>query len=168
LGYRAASYSITPKSRWALDILHELGFQYDSSLFPVYHDRYGMPGIPYEPFRLDVKSGSLVEFPLTTYGIMGYRLPVAGGGYFRLFPYCISKWCLGQVNRKGAPFVFYLHPWEIDPEQPVVDVKGLSRFRHYNNLDKCYGRLDMLLSHFSFDTMKNVLEANGLLSGTVD
>lgn len=165
-GYRAASYSITEKSKWALDILVELGFRYDSSLFPVYHDRYGMPGIPLHPYRLRTdKGGELVEFPLSTVGILGYRLPVAGGGYFRLFPYAFNRWCLKSINRAQKPFVFYLHPWEIDPDQPRCPVKGLSRFRHYNNLDKCYDRLEKLLGEFQFGTMKDSLLRQGLLVG---
>ena len=158
-GYRAASYSITPKSRWALDILVELGFQYDSSLFPVYHDRYGMPDIPFHPYELTTENGGqLIEFPLSTYNVFGYRLPVSGGGYFRLFPYMMNRWCLGSINRSGKPFVFYLHPWEVDPDQPRVDVSGLSKFRHYNNLDKCYRRMESLLSDFKFGSMREVLQ----------
>lgn len=166
-GYRAASYSITPRSKWALDILIELGFRYDSSLFPVYHDRYGMPGIPLHPYRLTTEQGGdIVEFPLSTYGILGYRLPVAGGGYFRLFPYALNRWCLKSINQDGKPFVFYLHPWEVDPDQPRYPVKGLSKFRHYNNLDKCYGRLQHLLTDFRFATMREVLQQQGLLEDT--
>lgn len=165
LGYRAASYSITPKSKWALDILVEQGFKYDSSLFPVYHDRYGMPDIPFHPYLLKTDNGGeLVEFPLTTYGIFGYRLPVAGGGYFRLFPYWFNRRCLSSVNRSGKPFVFYLHPWEIDADQPRYPVTGLSKFRHYNNLDKCYDRLQNLLQDFEFDSMGAVLCDMDLLS----
>lgn len=164
-GYRAASYSITEKSRWALDILVELGFLYDSSLFPVYHDRYGMPGIPRFPYRLRTDQGQdLVEFPLSTKGILGYRLPVAGGGYFRLFPYAFNRWCLQSINRGGQPFVFYLHPWEIDPDQPRFPATGLSRFRHYNNLDKCYDRLKSLLNDFQFCSMHESLVDQGLLA----
>ena len=163
-GYRAASYSITPKSRWALDVLAELGYQYDSSLFPVIHDRYGMPGTPFYPFVLKTEQGNqLIEFPLSTYGILGYRLPVSGGGYFRLFPYLLSRWCLSAINRRGKPFVFYLHPWEVDPDQPPVAVTGFSKFRHYNNLDVCSSRMVRLLKDFEFDTMRNVLERSNLM-----
>ena len=166
LGYRAASYSITPKSRWALDTLVELGFKYDSSLFPVYHDRYGMPGIPFEPHVLKTdKDYSLVEFPLSTYGILGYRLPVSGGGYFRLFPYWFNRHCLASINRAQKPFVFYLHPWEVDADQPRVDVTGLSKFRHYNNLDVCFSRMEKLLSDFNFASMQSVLKGLDLLEG---
>lgn len=156
-GYRAASYSITAKSRWALDILCEEGFTWDSSIFPVHHDRYGMPGTPHEPYRLQAPNGgTLLEFPLSTCPVGNYRMPVAGGGYFRLYPYWLSRWGLGRINQAGQPFIFYLHPWEIDPGQPRVDVSAFSRFRHYNNLDKCMGRLERLLGDFRFGTVSDV------------
>jgi polysaccharide deacetylase family protein (PEP-CTERM system associated) len=163
-GYRAASYSITNDSRWALDILAEEGFVWDSSIFPVRHDRYGMPGTPRWPHTLTTDKGyKLAEFPLSTLKLPGYTLPIAGGGYFRLFPYWFSQWGLGSINRQGQPFVFYLHPWEVDPGQPRLDVKWFSRFRHYNNLDVCEARLSKLLGHFSFTTMSNVLKTQGIL-----
>jgi polysaccharide deacetylase family protein (PEP-CTERM system associated) len=163
-GYRAASYSITNQSRWALDILAEQGFTWDSSIFPVHHDRYGMPGTPRWPHRLTTDKGfELAEFPLSTFKLPGYTLPIAGGGYFRLFPYWFSRYGLGSINRQGRPFVFYLHPWEVDPDQPRLDVKWFSRFRHYNNLDVCEQRLARLLSDFRFTTMSQVLESEGVL-----
>ena len=163
-GYRAASYSITNESRWALDILAEQGFTWDSSIFPVHHDRYGMPGTPRWPHRLTTDNGyELAEFPLSTLKFPGYTLPIAGGGYFRLFPYWFSRMGLGSINRQGKPFVFYLHPWEVDPGQPRLDVKWFSRFRHYNNLDVCEQRLATLLSDFRFTTMSKVLENEGVL-----
>ncbi len=164
LGYRAASYSITAQSSWALDILAEAGFTYDSSIFPVRHDRYGMPGTKRFPYELTTPAGkSLIEFPLTTLQLGGATLPIAGGGYFRLFPYFFTRWGLGQANRQGEPFVFYLHPWEIDPDQPRVQAGWFSRFRHYNNLSVCEERLQRLMKDFSFTTMKDVLENYGLL-----
>ncbi|QBM17210.1 hypothetical protein MARI_13160 [Marinobacter sp. JH2] len=163
-GYRAASYSITNESRWALDILAEQGFTWDSSIFPVHHDRYGMPGTPRWPHRLTTDKGyELAEFPLSTLKFPGYTLPIAGGGYFRLFPYWFSRMGLGSINRQGKPFVFYLHPWEVDPDQPRLDVKWFSRFRHYNNLDVCEERLAKLLSDFRFTTMSQVLQSEGIL-----
>ncbi|OEY67759.1 XrtA system polysaccharide deacetylase [Marinobacter sp. X15-166B] len=163
-GYRAASYSITQQSRWALDILCEEGFTWDSSIFPVHHDRYGMPGTPRWPHRLRTDKGyELAEFPLSTLKFPGYTLPIAGGGYFRLYPYWFSQWGLASLNRQGRPFVFYLHPWEIDPQQPRLRVKWLSRFRHYNNLDVCEQRLERLLTRFQFTTVTQVLRAQGVL-----
>lgn len=157
-GYRAASYSITRKSKWALDILCEEGFTWDSSIFPVHHDRYGMPGTPYKPYRLSAPGGgTLIEFPLSTCPLGNYRLPIAGGGYFRLYPYWFSRWGLRRINKSGQPFIFYLHPWEIDADQPKLNVKLLSKFRHYNNLDKCMGRLERLLNDFNFGSVSDVL-----------
>ncbi|KEF32220.1 Polysaccharide deacetylase [Marinobacter nitratireducens] len=157
-GYRAASYSITAQSRWALDVLCEEGFTWDSSIFPVHHDRYGMPGTPHEPYLLKAPNGGVLrEFPLSTCPIGNYRLPIAGGGYFRLYPYWLSRWGLGRINRAGQPFIFYLHPWEVDPEQPRLKVSAISRFRHYNNLNRCLSRLEHLLDDFSFGTVDEVL-----------
>lgn len=167
-GYRAASYSITAKSTWALDILAELGFQYDSSIFPVHHDRYGMPNARREPHVLKTPQGHpLVEFPLSTFEIGRYRLPISGGGYFRLFPYWFTRYALNRINTTDKlPFIFYLHPWEIDPNQPRVAAGMLSRFRHYQNLGRCQERLEKLLQDFSFDTVEQVLTKHGLLSAS--
>jgi polysaccharide deacetylase family protein (PEP-CTERM system associated) len=164
-GYRAASYSITRQSLWALDVLAELGFVWDSSIFPVRHDRYGIPGSPRWPHRLETPSGaSLIEFPLSTWQVGRYSLPIAGGGYFRLYPYLVTRTGLATINRRdGHPFIFYLHPWEIDPEQPRVKASWLSSFRHYNNLDKCESRLRRLLSDFEFTSVGDVLAREGLL-----
>lgn len=121
-GYRAASYSITPKSLWALDILGELGFKWDSSIFPVRHDRYGMPGSPEEPYTLITRNGDkLVEFPLTTAKVLGFSVPAAGGGYFRQYPYWLSRMLFKRASEgQTKPTIFYLHPWEVDPDQPRV------------------------------------------------
>lgn len=164
IGYRAASYSITNQSKWALDILCELGFKYDSSIFPVKHDLYGIPGSPRWPYMLETdQKNSIVEFPISTFNIANYKLPIAGGGYFRLFPYWFTKLGLGSINRENEPFVFYLHPWEVDPKQPKVRASWFSMFRHYNNLDKCYSRLEQLLKDFSFTTVEDVLVTKQLL-----
>jgi len=159
LGYRAASYSITNKSQWAIEILMDVGFRYDSSIVPVRHDLYGIAGARAYPYRLRLQDGrSMVEFPPSTISLAGYRIPIGGGGYFRLFPYWFSKWGLGLINeRDQMPFSFYLHPWEIDPEQPRISAGWKSSFRHYNNLRKCEGRLLKLLEKFRFDTMGSVL-----------
>jgi polysaccharide deacetylase family protein (PEP-CTERM system associated) len=163
-GYRAASYSITNKSLWALDVLVEAGFSYDSSIFPVRHDRYGIPDAPRAPHVLTTPMGrKLVEFPPSSTDFLGYRLPVAGGGYFRIFPYAVTKWAVQRVNAEGLPFNFYLHPWEIDPDQPRVKTNLLSRLRHYTNLKVCMARLEDLVQRFEFGTMIDVLGATGLM-----
>jgi len=161
LGYRAASYSITPASAWALDIIGAAGFSYDSSVVPVRHDYYGFAGAPAVPHILRLRSGQEIrEFPPSTIRLAGQRLPIGGGGYFRLFPYWFSRWGLRKVNNDyGQPFSFYTHPWEVDPEQPRVRVNWKSRFRHYVNLDKCEPRLDRLLAEFRFSTMRSVLHS---------
>jgi polysaccharide deacetylase family protein (PEP-CTERM system associated) len=156
-GYRAASYSITAKSLWALDILAELGFEYDSSIFPIHHDLYGMPGSPRHPHA--VAHGKLLEIPLTTVQLAGQRLPCAGGGYFRLLPYSVFRWSLRRVNAEGLPAVFYMHPWEIDPNQPRIDAPLKSRFRHYTNLHRTESRLSKLLKEFRWGRMDEVFMA---------
>lgn len=164
-GYRAASYSITKKSLWALDILAEAGFTYDSSIFPVYHDNYGIPDSPRFPHVLKSPKGhSLVEYPLSTYRFLGQSIPVAGGGYFRLYPYWLSRLFYKSLNKKNNPFVFYVHPWEIDPDQPRVKASWFSEFRHYNNLDICEARLRKLLTEFKFISMQSKLTELDLFS----
>jgi polysaccharide deacetylase family protein (PEP-CTERM system associated) len=154
-GYRAASYSITRQSMWAIDILAELGFEWDSSIFPIRHDRYGIPDSPTRPYRIRTDAGAnLLEFPLTTANLGPLRLPAAGGGYFRLYPYWLSQWLFRRAHQQQGAAIFYLHPWEIDPDQPrVPNASPLSRFRHYNNLDRCLPRLRRLIDEFSFGTV---------------
>jgi len=168
-GYRAASYSITKDSLWALDILAEAGFVYDSSIFPVHHDRYGIPDAKETPHVLNTPQGrSIVEFPLSTAKLFKYKLPVAGGGYFRLYPYALTRAGLRQVNARQQPFIFYLHPWEVDPDQPNIEAGWFSRFRHYNNLDKCEARLERLMKDFQFATAWQVLDSEGLVKSSRD
>lgn len=165
IGYRAATYSVTRRSLWALDILCEEGFRYDSSIFPMRHDRYGIHDAHPHPHLLRTPAGySLAEFPISVFRFRSFKLPVAGGGYFRLFPYAMTKWGLTQINRSGHEFVFYLHPWEIDPEQPRIREAGaLSSLRHRLNLTRTRPRLVRLLQEFSFTTMQDVLLAKSLL-----
>src|SRR5690606_3690634 len=153
-GYRAASYSITGESLWALDVLVEAGFEYDSSIFPVHHDRYGIPGGERWPHVIKTPSGaSLVEFPLSTARWLGMRLPIAGGGYFRIYPYALTRAGLGSINRAGKPFIFYLHPWEIGTGQPrMQDASWKSKCRHYTGLARCEPRLVQLLNDFRMTT----------------
>ena len=162
LGYRAASYSITHKSLWALDILTELGFTWDSSIFPVYHDNYGIPDTPNEPYRIQTRSGlMLTEFPLTAAKVAGLNIPAAGGGYFRQFPYPLFKLLFQRASQgNSVPKIFYLHPWEVDPDQPrFTDASWLSRFRHYTNLEKCETRLKRLINDFAFGTLSDSLQS---------
>jgi len=162
LGYRAASYSITTKSLWALDILTELGFTWDSSIFPVYHDNYGIPDTPNEPYRIQTRNGlMLTEFPLTAAKIAGLNIPAAGGGYFRQFPYPLFKLLFQRASQgNSVPKIFYLHPWEVDPDQPRFnEASWFSRFRHYTNLDQCEKRLNRLIDDFEFGTLSDSLQS---------
>jgi polysaccharide deacetylase family protein (PEP-CTERM system associated) len=160
VGYRAASYSITRNSLWALDILAELDFTWDSSIFPTRHDNYGIPGSPEEPYRIITSNGSmLTEFPLTTAKVCGQSVPAAGGGYFRQYPYWLSRWLFEQASLgQTKPQIFYLHPWEIDPDQPrVPNASWFSNFRHYTNLKRCLPRLERMLDDFTFGTISESL-----------
>ncbi len=154
LGYRAPSYSITKESMWAFEILEELGFEYDSSIFPITHDLYGIPDAPRFEFKL--AEHDLVEYPISTSKILGLNIPVSGGGYFRLFPFWFTRMALNKINKsENQPFIFYIHPWEIDPEQPRINGKiFLSRFRTYHNLAKTKERFQKLLSDFKFGPIK--------------
>lgn len=157
-GYRAPSYSITPRSLWAIDVLIEEGYQYDSSIFPIRHDRYGIPVSDRRPYRIDRNAGSIVEVPGSTTQVGPMNLPVAGGGYFRILPYWWTRWGIERVNRlEQRPAVFYLHPWEIDPDQPRLEAGRLSRFRHYRNLPETERRLRQLLTDFRFDTIDRIV-----------
>jgi polysaccharide deacetylase family protein (PEP-CTERM system associated) len=169
IGYRAATFSITRRSLWALDILCEEGFRYDSSIFPIRHDRYGIPDAEPKPHVLTAPGrGRLVEFPISVLRYAGAGIPVGGGGYFRLFPYRFTRWALRRLNRQQQEFVFYIHPWEVDPEQPRIRAASpLSRFRHYLNLERCAQRLGRLLDDFEFDTMHAVLAQRNLLPSPV-
>ncbi len=159
VGYRAPSYSVTTASLWALDVLAEEGYSYDSSIFPIRHDRYGIPSAPRHPHVLKVQTGALVEAPASTVRLGSTNLPVAGGGYFRILPYWWTRWGIARVNNlEHRPAIFYLHPWEIDPEQPRMPGGALSRFRHYRNLDRTESRLHRLLTDFKFDTMASLLK----------
>jgi len=195
-GYRASSYSITGRSLWAFQILAEEGFRYDSSIFPIHHDRYGIPNAPRFPFLVDLKGGSdptfipfpsrlapnallhgseastlkrsapltsngyILELPISTVRLFGQNIPISGGGYFRLFPYLVIKSSLKRINHQDkSPFVTYVHPWELDPDQPRVgNISLLTKFRHYINLESTAGKLKRLLRDFTFSSMEHVFD----------
>jgi polysaccharide deacetylase family protein (PEP-CTERM system associated) len=157
-GYRAPSFSVTAQSLWALDVLLEEGFRYDASIFPIRHDRYGIPDAPRWPHTMARAKGSLFEVPGSTVRLGGTNLPVAGGGYFRILPYAWTRWGMRHLNHvEGQPAVFYLHPWEIDPEQPRLPASVLGRFRHYRNLHLTEARLRCLMRDFTFGPLETVL-----------
>jgi len=192
IGYRAPTCSITRDTLWALPILYELGFRYDSSIFPIKHDFYGFPEAPRFPFYIDFSDGDLpsqfqnpkylhemehttdslkpcalsrepasglVEFPLSTISILGRNLPCSGGGYFRLFPYWYTRRGFKRLNSNGAqPVVFYIHPWELDPDIPVIErASWLSKFRTYRNLNETESRFKRLLEEFQFAPLASIL-----------
>ncbi len=157
LGYRAPSFSINHKNLWALEFLQEAGYQYSSSIYPVQHDHYGMPDAPRFGFYPPEGKG-LLELPVTTTRLFGHNVPAGGGGYFRLWPYSVSRWFLNRVNQVDTqPAIFYFHPWEIDYEQPRQEGINLkTRFRHYLNLQRMEGRLRLLTHDFKWGRMDHI------------
>ncbi len=159
IGYRAASFSIGPEQTWAYDILLQEGFRYDSSIYPIYHDRYGDPSAPRFPY--DVwRNGSetLVEFPVGTVRFLGLNLPVGGGGYFRLLPLTVTRLGIRRVNTHDKqPVMFYFHPWELDPGQPRFRMPWRHSLRHYVGLRREEAKLSALVRHFCFGRARDAL-----------
>jgi len=158
IGYRAPNFSITKQSWWALDILVELGYRWDSSVFPFERKRYGIAGAPVAPHLINLgDSSGIIEIPPSVVLIAGKAVPVAGGGYFRLLPYRFIKTAIHQLEKEGRPYCFYIHPWEIDPKQPRPSgLPIMNRLMHYHNLDKTKKRLSMLLHDFRFTTYREI------------
>ncbi len=156
-GYRAASFSISNKTPWVFQILADEGYRYSSSIYPIHHDLYGMPSAPRFAYTPD-ENCEILEVPITTLSLLSRKLPCGGGGYFRLYPYALSRWAMRRVNRKDRrPCVFYLHPWEIDPDQPrMPNLSPKTRFRHYLNLQRMEDRLHRLLRDFTWDRMDRI------------
>ncbi|MFN2532270.1 MAG: XrtA system polysaccharide deacetylase [Pyrinomonadaceae bacterium] len=156
-GFRAPSFTIVENTKvWALPILEKHNFTYDSSVFPIgFHPDYGIVDSPLRPYKI---TENLYEFPMSVLDVLGRRFPFSGGGYFRIFPYAYTKYCMKKLNSQGHPAVFYLHPWELDPDQPrIKELSRMQKFRHYRNLDLTEARLARLLSDFSFTTISEVL-----------
>lgn len=161
LGYRAPTWSITKDCLWALDILAEEEFLYDSSIYPIRQDLYGMPGAPRFAYTHSLSNGAkLKEFPPTTLRFGGINFPAAGGGYLRIFPFFYTRWVFRHIERKyRQPVVVYFHPWELDPSQPRLKGKWRSRFRHYTNLGRMEERVRALLRDHPFQSFRDVLAA---------
>jgi polysaccharide deacetylase family protein (PEP-CTERM system associated) len=157
VGYRAPSFSIGHGNLWALEALHEAGYKYSSSIYPIAHDHYGMPDAPRFAFYPNGPDG-ILEVPITTVKMGGRHLPAGGGGYFRLLPYALSRWMMEKVNREdGESALFYFHPWEIDTDQPRPEGLGAkARFRHYVNIDRMERRLEQLARDFKWDRMDRI------------
>ena len=160
-GYRAPSFSIVERSLWALEILAEAGFRYDSSVFPVKHDTYGIPDAPRSPYPVMTPSGAIMECPMTTFRLPGSpNLPVGGGGYLRILPEWYTRLGLARARQENIPLICYIHPWEVDPEQPRIAAPLKSRLRHYTNLGKTCARLKHLIESARFTSF----EASGLIT----
>lgn len=160
-GYRAPSFSIVPGREWALEILREEGYGYDSSLFPIRRAGYGFPEGGRDPYWMELSAGRLAEVPPTTLRRAGRNLPAAGGAYFRLFPLWIFRAAFREAEARGVPGTFYIHPWEIDPAQPRFDVPWTTRVRHYGGLARTLPRLRAMLDEFRFGAIEETLELAG-------
>ncbi len=158
MGYRAPSFSITPRTQWAISILIEEGYRYDSSIYNRFRGAQGSTVDVAGPYQLETEAGTIWEVSPSTMNACGLQLPVAGGGYFRLLPYAASKMFLKRLEKQGAQLVMYFHPWELDPDQPRMDGPLLSKVRHYLNLDKTEQRLKLLLGDFHFTPINEVIQ----------
>lgn len=159
VGHRAPSFSITSESTWAIDILAEHGIEYDSSIFPIKHSRYGIPNAPRFPYTIRCNGTPIIEYPISTVRMAGKNVPFAGGAYFRFLPYPFVRSCISRLNKQGKPVMFYLHPWELDPGQPRMDINRKLALRCYYNIDKVEDRLARLVSDFSFGRAIDVLSS---------
>jgi polysaccharide deacetylase family protein (PEP-CTERM system associated) len=153
VGFRAPSFSILPGMEWAFDVLLETGHRYDSSVFPIRRPGYGWPGAPTAPYDIVRPGGILREYPMTTLDLLGFRIPAAGGGYLRQFPFEVTRRAFRRREAKGRPGMFYIHPWEVDPEQPRVACGWPTRVRHYRGLEQTMPRLERLLGEFRFSSV---------------
>jgi polysaccharide deacetylase family protein (PEP-CTERM system associated) len=166
IGYRAPTFSVVQETLWSLEVLAEAGFRYDSSIFPIVHDRYGIPDAPRFPHRRPAGDGvAIAEFPLSTVTRLKWRFPVAGGGYFRLLPYAVTAWALRHLNRReNQPAIVYLHPWEIDSGQPRLPVGRITQLRHSVNTHTTESKLRRLVGDFAFAPVRDVLLGSGVMA----
>ncbi len=178
IGYRAPTFSVIRGTLWSLEVLWENGFLYDSSIFPIVHDRYGIPDAPRFPYRVPMINGNgsangngnahghaIAEFPLSTISVLGHRLPIAGGGYFRLLPYAVTRRLIQRLNaREHQPVIVYLHPWELDVHQPRMRVGWLTQMRHSVNTHTTEAKLRCLLKDFRFAPVREILTQGGVLT----
>jgi len=159
LGFRAPSYSIVPGLEWALEILVEEGYRYDSSLFPIRRPGYGYPKGGRDPYHVRTGAGEILEVPPATFRVLGANLPAAGGAYLRLLPFALIRAAVRQAERRGAAATLYVHPWEVDPEQPRLAVGAVTRLRHYGGLTRTLPRLERLLGEFRFVAVRDRLKS---------
>ena len=161
LGFRAPSFSILPGMEWAFEVLLEEGFRYDSSVFPIRRPGYGWPGAPTRPYDITCGRGSLFELPMTTLRLLGARVPASGGAYLRHFPLWVISRAFEQSAEDGVPAMLYVHPWEVDPDQPRIPVPAITRFRHYGGIGRTLLRLDRMLRAFKFGPVRDWLVSRG-------
>jgi polysaccharide deacetylase family protein (PEP-CTERM system associated) len=157
LGYRAPSFSIVPGCEWAFDALIAEEYRYDSSIFPIRRPGYGYGSAPRAPYMIVRQSGMLAEFPLATTSVLNVNVPAAGGGYLRQFPLGVIRRAFREASSRGEHATFYIHPWEIDPDQPRLAVHPLTRIRHYRGLETAFGKIERLLAEFSFGSIDSFL-----------
>ncbi len=163
LGFRAPTFSIVKETRWAWEIMLELGLAYDSSVYPIWHDRYGIPDAPRHPYiALEKESQKLIEFPMPTLKIGNKNFPFGGGGYLRIFPLWFTKYAIKKFNKEGLPAIIYAHPWEFDPEQPRLELGKVQTWRHYYNINTNLNKLDVLLDRFEWMSFKDFFEQETL------
>jgi len=172
-GYRAPTFSITSKSLWALDVLARCGFRFDSSIYPITHDNYGLLGSPRAPYSISADAGAagtarVAEFPISSFRMLGRDLPVAGGGYLRMLPWWYNRAGIDRILDEPRPAMVYVHPWEIDPEQPRIKTRLRSRLRHYTNLGGMQARLERLLERYAFAPVGEVLAQTPLADYRID
>ncbi|MBI5432217.1 MAG: DUF3473 domain-containing protein [Planctomycetes bacterium] len=161
IGFRASTFTLTRQTWWALEMLAARGYRYDSSIHPVRHPTYGVPDFEPDVSSIATERGPILEFPVSTYPLFGRNLPMGGGGYFRLLPGAVTRAALRALEKRGRNGLFYLHPWEFDPEQPRCPAGATARFRHYLNLDRTLPRLERMLAEFRFTTIREVLASRG-------
>lgn len=152
-GFRAPSFSIRPGMEWAFDVLLETGHTYDSSIFPIRRPGYGWPGAPLAPYDIARPAGTLREYPMTTLEAFGWRIPAAGGGYLRQLPFALIRSAFRRQGARGTRGMFYIHPWEVDPDQPRIPCDRLTALRHYRGLDRTAALLERLLGEFRFTSI---------------
>lgn len=158
VGFRAPTFSVIKDTLWALPIMSDLGIEYDSSVYPIIHDRYGIPDAPRQPFVIYEQSGkNVIEFPMPTVEFKKFRVPVGGGGYFRLYPYFITNYLMKKAVAQNIQLIFYAHPWEFDKEIPRIKMPILNSLRHYTGIHKMGNRLNRLLDSYSFTSFRNLI-----------
>lgn len=164
IGFRAPTFSVTKNTLWSLEIMHKLGLRYDSSIYPIWHDRYGIPDAPRSMYKVLEKNGeALIEFPMSTIKLFGKNLPFGGGGYLRIYPNWLTRKGIETVNKEGHPAIMYMHPWEFDKDQPKLRLGRLQTWRHYYNIPGNLHKLEALLEHYSWTSFKNILVENKIL-----